>query len=81
MIEKRTKIGLNIFNCSSAKNLDANESEEQESPAEDITNSTKKRKPQTSEVVVEELNVRPYKRSKAQVKRRTFHVPNPMLII
>ena len=65
MIEERTKIGLNIFNYSSEKNLDANESEEhEESPAEDTTNSTKNSKSQTPEVVVEELNVRPCKRSK-----------------
>ena len=59
-------IGLNIFNCSSEKNLDANESEEhEESPAEDTTNSTKKSTPQTSEVVAEKWNVRPCKRSKS----------------
>ena len=56
---------MNIFHCSSEKNPDVNESEEhEESPAEDVTNSKTKSKLHTSEVAVEELNVRPCKRSK-----------------
>ena len=55
-IKDRNKIGFKIFHCLPAKNLDSNDAEEHEkSPAEDT---------QKSEVVGEELNVRPYKRSK-----------------